>query len=299
MKNAERLSRLADLLEARKVRDFATVVKARPTDVQPRPFETLVKRLHCIRCYVGIETDADQGLETLHRWAQPRHNHQAIELVDALDLYVCFNVLLFDPDTTVDSLKTNLEFMHRWAAHPFNFGRIELYAGTPLLQRMQAGGRARGDWLQWDYAMSDPKVERIFQLTARAFFDRNFRPDALANTMMSTRFDVEVVRRFHPSLMREAWRQEAEALSTALGRDSVACMREVIARVEAGAGEAGDGAFCDELAARLRETEERLRVRAIALATDIHGTVKQGLPLTFIGDRVATPLQNARPQVQP
>lgn len=299
VKNAQRLNALADLLEQRKVRDFATVVKARPTDVQPKVFDTLVKRLNCIRCYVGIETDADQGLETLRRWAQPRHNHNALELVESLGLYVCFNVLLFDPDTNVESLKINLDFMHKWAAYPFNFGRTELYAGTPLLKRMQQDNRARGDWLQWDYTMTDAPTERIFQLSAKAFFERNFKPDALANTMMSTRFDVEVVRRFHPELLRPEWKAEARELSIALGRDSVAGMREVIARVEGNADPRGDHAFCNELAGRLREAEDRLRGRAIQLARDIQSSVKQGTPLTFIGDKVATPLQNARPEQRP
>lgn len=116
----------------------------------------LVERLHCIRCYVGIETDADQGLKTLQRWAQPRHNWGAMELVERLGLYTRFNVLLFDPDTTLESLEDNLAFMEAHAQHPFNFGRTELYAGTPLLHRMQREGRARGDWLQWDYSRSWP-----------------------------------------------------------------------------------------------------------------------------------------------
>jgi len=151
VKNAERLNHLADLLDARGVKRFATVVKARPTDVQPAAFEALVKRLHCIRCYVGIETDADQGLVTLNRWARSKHNWQAMERIDALDLYVCFNMLLFDPDTTLESVEDNLDFMEAHAHCPFNFGRTELYAGTPLLHRMQDGalvqsGKSEVDW---------------------------------------------------------------------------------------------------------------------------------------------------------
>ncbi len=296
-KNAERLNRLADLLEERRVRRFATVVKARPTDVQPRAFEALVKRLHCIRCYVGIETDADQGLQTLNRWAQPKHNRLAMERVRALGLYTCFNVLLFDPDTTLESLEENLAFMERWADYPFNFGRTELYAGTPLLQRMEQEGRVKGDWLQCDYSMHDERVERVFRLAANAFFERNFKPDGLANTLMSTRFDVEVVRRFHPEVLREEWMEEARALSRALGEDSVRGLRQLIARAVGPEPRLGDEAFCAELAARLRDTEAGLQRRALALASDIQSSVKQGAPLTFVGDRVATPLQRAQAEV--
>ena len=61
-------------------------------------------------------------------------------------------MLMFDPDTTLESVETNLDFIEYAADFPFNFGRVELYAGTPLLARMQAEGRCRGDYLQWDYA---------------------------------------------------------------------------------------------------------------------------------------------------
>ncbi|WP_224372146.1 B12-binding domain-containing radical SAM protein [Hyalangium versicolor] len=296
-KNAERLNRLADLLEARKVRHFATVVKARPTDVQERVFPVLVERLHCIRCYVGIETDADQGLKTLQRWAKPKHNWEAMERVERLGLYTCFNVLLFDPDTTIESLEDNLEFMEAHAHHPFNFGRTELYAGTPLLHRMQKEGRARGDWLQWDYSLHDAQVERVFALTSTVFHERNFAPDALANTLMSTRFDVEVVRRFHPEQLLPGWLDEGKALCSALGTGSVRAMREIIARVREEAPPSGDPNFSRELAERLRAEEAGLRVRARALAARLAQAVPQGLPLTEIGDRVATPLQRARAEV--
>jgi hypothetical protein len=296
-RNAERLHRLADLLEAREVRRFATVVKARPTDVQARVFPVLVERLHCIRCYVGIETDADQGLKTLQRWAKPRHNWQAMELVEQLGLYTCFNVLLFDPDTTLESLEDNLAFMEAHAHHPFNFGRTELYAGTPLLHRMQQEGRARGDWLQWDYSLHDARVERVFALTSSVFHERNFAADALANALMSTRFDVEVVRRFYPERLRPGWLDEGKALCRALGTGSVRAMREIIARVREEAAPSGDADFSQELAARLRAEEAELRVRARGLAARLAQAVPQGLPLTDIGDRVATPLQRARAEV--
>ena len=50
----------------------------------------------------------------------------------ALDLS-SLQLLMFDPDTTLDSVRKNLVFFEYAAELPFNFGRVELYAGTPLL----------------------------------------------------------------------------------------------------------------------------------------------------------------------
>jgi hypothetical protein len=291
-RNVERFSALADALEARKIDRFATVVKARPTDVDDQVFEILKKRLHCIRVYIGVETDADQGLRTLRRWAKSKQNHVAIDLVRRLDLYTCYNVLLFDPDTTLESIEINLDFMGSAADCPFNFGRVELYAGTPLLHRMKEEGRCRGDYMQWDYDLGSPEVERVFSLAMQAFGPRNFGNDALANRIMGTRFDIEVARHFHPERFDRKWLEEGKELSQILGTDSVDGMRKILEHVRGGG--ADDAALVAEVSATLRATEQSVRARAIDLACTLQQSIGVGVPLTDIGDRVATPLQTPR-----
>jgi len=137
--------------------------------------------------------------------------------VRALDLYTCFNMLIFDPDTTIESLETNIAFMRFAAEYPSNFGRVELYAGTPLLERMLAEGRCRGDYMQGDYALASEEVERVFRMAMGAFHARNFGPDALSNRIMGTRFDIEVARHFHPRLFSPAWLAEGKDLRLEIG----------------------------------------------------------------------------------
>jgi radical SAM superfamily enzyme YgiQ (UPF0313 family) len=293
-RNIERFNALADALEEEGIGQFATVVKARPTDVTPEVFAVLKHRLRCIRCYIGIETDADQGLSTLQRWSQSKQNHRAIEVARALDLYVCFNMLLFDPDTTLESIETNLAFMRFAPEFPSNFGRVELYAGTPLLHRMQAEGRCRGDYMSWDYTLSDPAAERVFQLAMRCFDERNFGAEALANRIMGTRFDVEVCRHFHPEVFRGEWLEEGKSLSRAMTLSGVASLERIIAFVRAGAAASAEAALVAEEAACLRAAEGNVRGRAQDLARALQSVVRQGQPLTWLGDRVATPLQAAR-----
>lgn len=272
-KNLERINHLGELLEARGVRRYATIVKARPTDVHPAVFEALVRRLNCIRAYIGIETDADQGLSTLRRGATSKHNWEALRIIDELGLYACFNLLLFDPDTTLDSLEENLRFLEAHAHHPFNFGRVELYAGTPLLARMQREGRAVGDWLQWDYRLRDDDTERVFQMALSAFYERNFSTNALSWQLMSTRFDAELARRFHPHAWQPAWLAEAKQLSHALGTDSAAGLRRLIAHVRSSPEPTDDRLVAAGLATQLRRTESAVRERACALEHRIRASL--------------------------
>jgi radical SAM superfamily enzyme YgiQ (UPF0313 family) len=274
-RSLERIAALGAALRARGVGHIGTVVKARPTDVTPEVFRALQEELGCIRVFVGIETDCDQGLTTLRRRVSRRRNHEAMGILAALDLYVCFNLLIFDPDTTVASLRNNLEFMEAYADRPFNFGRVELYAGTPLLARMQAEGRCRGDYLGWDYRLATPEVQRVFELSVRCFHQRNFAPGALANRLMGTRFDVEVCRHFHPEVFRPTWREEARALSRDLARSSVAGLREILAFVGAEGPDAPADRFCADLSGRLRCTEAEILDRARDLEQLLQAAVGQ------------------------
>ena len=292
-KSLARINALADAIEAEGLRDFATVVKARPGDVTPAVFHALVERLRCIRCYVGIETDADQGLVTLRRWGQSSQNHRAIDVARSLDLFVCFNILMFDPDTTLDSVRKNLDFITYAADSPFNFGRVELYAGTPLLARMQAEGRCSGDYLQWDYRLRDLDIQRFYDLATACFLPRNFGEDALANTIQGMRFDLEVARRFHPEAHDERLYRAGTALSRRLALDSVAMLRELADHVSGGGKRAGDAALVARLAARARAVEADVRAEMLAVAGELQARVGRGTPLTYLGDRVATPLQRA------
>jgi radical SAM superfamily enzyme YgiQ (UPF0313 family) len=290
-RNAERFSALADALDARGIGRFGTVVKARPTDVDAEVFRILKERLHCIRVYVGVETDSDQGLTTLGRWAQPRHNHYAIKLLRELDLFACFNMLIFDPDTTLASIETNIEFIRAAAEFPFNFSRVELYAGTPLLHRMQDEKRCWGDYMQWDYALSCPEVERIFSLSMKCFRERNFGEAALANDLQGTRFDVEVARHFHSENFDPGWLLQGKALTRELALDSVSALAEIVEHVKQ--HRVDDSLLEARLSLRMRATEQEIRRKAAILARSIQ-RVTGGIPLTDVGDRVATPLQKAQ-----
>ena len=293
-KNRERLSALADALERRSIGRFATVVKARPTDVDPEVFRILRERLHCIRAYIGVETDADQGLATLRRWSQSKQNHRAFDVVRRLDLYTCFNMLLFDPDTTIDSLKTNIAFMRFASEYPSNFGRVELYAGTPLLARMLAEGRCRGDYMQYDYDLGSADVERVFRMSMDAFHARNFGEEALANSLMATRFDLEVGKHFHPDVFAPSWLEEGKELNRALSLDTADGLDAIVDRVERRAPPEEDARFVADLAVRLRAVERDLAARARDLARRLQGAIGRGQPLTELGRDVATPLQRSR-----
>ncbi|MER2560993.1 MAG: radical SAM protein [Myxococcaceae bacterium] len=287
--NLTRLAALADALEARKLGRYATVIKARPMDVTPKVFGLLVERLHALRAYVGIETDTDQGLKTLRRGLKKGENERAMKVIDDLGLFVSFNMLAFDPDTTLESLDENLEFMRQFAHHPFNFGRVELYAGTPLLARMQREGRARGDWLMWDYSLGDEQTQRVFEVVNDAFFERNFGEDPVAHLTMALRGDVAMAKHFRPELYRPEWLTETQRVCRMLGENSVTQLRKIMAGVRESSTRSR-ARLVAEVAPALRQAEAEVREAGRALAQTIHEALKVETMVSLKAE-LATPLQ--------
>lgn len=268
-----RVEALADAVDARGLGRIATVIKARPNDVDPEVFRAMRDRLGLTRVFVGIETDTLDGLVTLRRAVKPGRNAEALRTLEGLGIYVCFNMLVFDPDARVADLETNLDFMDQHATEPHNFGRVELYAGTPLLARMQAEGRAFGDYAGWDYRLADPWIQRVYDLFLRTFVPRNFEGDEPVTRLMGTRFDVEIARRFHPDAFDPLWLESAKDLARALNADSTAAMREIIAFVQGGAPEGDEDGFVASINNRLRATEARIVEAAGALEETIQAGV--------------------------
>lgn len=272
-KSLDRIHALSTELGKRNVGRFATVVKARPDDIDEEVFTFMTARLGLTRLYLGVETDSKQGLMTLRRGVTSDQNHAALALLRRLGIYVCFNMLIFDPDSTVEDLETNLEFIDRHGECPLNFGRVELYAGTPLLRRMLASARCSGDYLGWDYHLGDPVMQAVFEIAMRCFYDRNFAHGSIANRLMGTRFDVEVCRYFHPGIYRDEWLEAAICASRTLARDSVAGLREIVRFALTDASREERHIFEAGLRQRLRRANTRLQDVAAQLEAVVQRAV--------------------------
>lgn len=225
--NLARYRRFAELLDDEGMTDIGLVIKCRPNDVDAELFKIL-KSIGLIRAYVGIETNSDEGIVSLNRRISPEDNRRAMAILRDLDIYNSFNVLIFDPEATLDGVERNLDFLDGHSDIPFNFCRAEVYAGTPLKGILESQGRLRGDYFGWDYAMRDPRVELLFRMMVVAFGRRNFDADGVHNLNMGLRFDMEVFRRFFPKVWRRSMHAEAVSLSREVGSDSVVHMRRAL-----------------------------------------------------------------------
>lgn len=143
--------------------------ECRVTDVDPDLFR-LLKEAGLNRVFLGVEAANDRQLATYNKMVTVEDNRRALRVLEDLGIEVTVGMIMFDPDTTMEELNANLEFLKAvfgsWAgvkkrvARPWN--RLEVYAGTPIEATLREQGRLRGTYVRYEYEFSDPTVRRLY-----------------------------------------------------------------------------------------------------------------------------------------
>ncbi len=192
----ERIRALRKVLDEQGVARAALIGKCRPDTVTPALAHELA-RLGVIRMYVGIENTSKNGAEHLHRRTDTATMSAALDAFAAAGIFVCYNLLVFEPETTLDDVATNIAFMREHATTPINFCRAEPYLGTPMYQRLRAAGRLQGGFLGCDYRIADDRAELLFRIAGSAFREHNFGTDGVANRYMSLGYSAKLLDFFY------------------------------------------------------------------------------------------------------
>lgn len=263
-----RMNALRAGLARRDVTDVALVVKARPDDVDPEVFATL-KDIGLLRVYLGIEAGSTQGLRVLGRGVDIAANRRALAYLRQEDIYTCFNMLVFDPESTLRSLRESFRFLRDYPEVPMNFCRTEIYVGTPLMTKLAREGRLVGDVFGWDYRIREPAAERAFRVFARAFLDRNFRCDGLMNANLGLGYHLHLLRQFYPRAMTTSLRRLVDGVTRKVNLDCVERMEAIFEFAESPASKDA-AAFEDFTERTTREVEAASRrlEDEVAAATD-------------------------------
>ncbi len=197
----EMLARVRDLLSAldrRGVGPIAFAVKARPGSVDEDLFK-LLRDAGLFRVFLGIEAGTNESLRRLGRGQTFAENERALDIVNRLDIHAAFNLLLLNPDSTLEDLEANIAFLRAHPHNPMNFCRTEVYTGTPLERKLRREGRLRGDYWGWDYRIADPRAQSAFEVMYPAFEMRNYGVTALHHLTMAVDYEHQLLARFFGS----------------------------------------------------------------------------------------------------
>lgn len=226
-----RVQAIRDALDGYGVGTIGIVGKARPDTITPELAKGLAE-LGVIRLYVGVENASQAGGDNLRRGTQQNHVREALRSCREAGIFNCYNLLVFEPKTTIDHARENAEFIRDHADHPVNFCRAEPYHGTPLHLELAREQDLGGSYLGWNYRIEDDPSELLFRICSASFRERNFAPRGVANRYMGLGYAGNVLRRFYPGTKAERLRERARLLTRAISLDTYEHFSRAIEMVE-------------------------------------------------------------------
>jgi anaerobic magnesium-protoporphyrin IX monomethyl ester cyclase len=193
--NFDRARKLEAELRRRGVGRIAFAVKARP-DCVDREIFSYLKEIGLFRVFLGIESGSAASLAYLGRCQTVGDNERAIETVNALNIHACYNLLLLNPDSTLDEFGANVAFMRAHPDNPMNFCRTEIYSGTPLEARLRNEGRLQGSYWGYTYRIIDERAQQAFELIYRGLIGRNYGNDCTHHLTMQVDYEMQLLEHF-------------------------------------------------------------------------------------------------------
>ena len=222
-KAEQRFEQLRSRLRDEGVGQIAIAVKARP-DSSTYGSIRVLDQLGLFRVFLGVENASETGLRHLNRKSCLAEILNALEILNEFGVHIAYNLLMFEPETTMDDILVNLRFMERHIENPFNFCRAEAYAGTGLESQLLSEGRLLGDYFGFDYRIRDPRSEAFHQIANYAFFNRNFSDYGLHYFNMQVDFYFQLLRRFNPELLTQSLRAAVRNFIKLTNLDTYECI---------------------------------------------------------------------------
>lgn len=123
-----------------------------------------------------------------------------------------YKLLNFHPDATLDEINKNIWFIKDLHECPFDFGRAEVVAGSPLEAQVIHKGLLQGNWPNWDYRIKDPAVEQMFRIFLATFRRSDCGFSGLVHSLIALAYRANIVRRIILGKVADQMHRETENL---------------------------------------------------------------------------------------
>jgi anaerobic magnesium-protoporphyrin IX monomethyl ester cyclase len=185
-----------------------------------------------VAVFLGVESGNSKGLQTLNKRVTVEDNLSAVGKLKRMGLPFEIGFMLFDPDSTVETVDDNIKFLREIAADgscslPFN--KMLPYAGTPIETRLQKEGRLKGTLSSPDYDFLDPRLNFYAMFVSRVFRFRNFDILGLVERLRAARAVQLLMRAFHDASDADEYE---EALLRITAKGNVAALNTLEAALE-------------------------------------------------------------------
>ena len=212
--------------------------------------------------YLGIESGTEAGLQLMNKRVKTETNLQAVEVLRQLGIHCDFGFMLFDPSSTLDSVRQNLDFLDALCGdgHTCATGcKMIPYAATAIEHQLQQEGRLVLRDEYENYHFLDAATEELYDWFADAFGHWVENPDGVLSRSRSVQHSLAVLNRCSP---RHYDLQSIERASTRLVSHVnlllTGAMREAIAILASRDNGYVHARECSRLGSEVAEQERQL-----------------------------------------
>jgi len=279
-----RTTQLASELQRRGVGPIGFAIKSRPDTVDEEVFG-LLKKMGMFRVFLGIEAGTAESLGRLGRHQTLQDNERALAIVNHLDLHACFNLLLLNPESTLEDLAANVAFLRRNPHNPMNFCRTEIYSGTPLERQLRRQNRLLGDYWGYDYSIADPRAQAAFEVMFPSFEARNYGEHGLHHRAMHVDYEHQLLTQFYAS--DDDLRERVKHFIVAVNLNTCDHLEAIIAAID-GVDAEQQAALLRIMKARVEADNDRLLQQGDALLLEIRRRARSQPTTAYGWARTAT-----------
>jgi radical SAM superfamily enzyme YgiQ (UPF0313 family) len=171
-------------------------ISCRAEYVEPELFEQLqCAGLYLV--YMGLESGSEEGLSVLRKGMSVQTNRAAVEVLKRLGLVFQYGFMLFDPSSTFESVRTNIDFLRSIVGDGSAgalFCRMLPYGGTPVRDQLAGEGRLKGDVVRPDYDFLDLRLNEYHRRLDEAV-SHWVHGDGASHQLNMAQHELAIVRR--------------------------------------------------------------------------------------------------------
>lgn len=205
-------------------------------DVVEEGLFRLLKSVGLKSVFLGIESGLDDVLIKLGKSVTIIQNISAISILNKLKINIVSGFLMYTPDTTLEELKGNLDFLRKYGTFDFPalIRRVEVRHGMKMMQQLREKKRLSGSELNPYYEFSDNRVKMLYHImltTLSWFVPVYFKYSKMKrNNVFKNKFDKIVLDKIKYSALDLV--EEIANLILAAGRIESSAMKKLQAMAQ-------------------------------------------------------------------
>ena len=158
-------------------------INCRPDEIDAESF-AMMKRHGLSLVFIGLEEGTDEGLARLNKGMTVSENTRAVEILKNLEIGFDYGFMLFQPGSTFETLKENLEFLGTIcgdAVTPVTVLKLMPCFNTRIERELRDEGRLKGKPGHLDYNFLNPLLDSCYETVTECFANWMWSAGGLTN----------------------------------------------------------------------------------------------------------------------